>query len=807
MSRTRQFALIASVLSFILTAGSGVVVASPPVGAGSAPAFATDAVGQVDPFLGTSHGGNTWPGATLPFGMMAWSPTGTSGDQTNTPVANGYSYDVNRLRGFSLTHINGAGCAPGAAGDVPIMPIAGDVTTSPTADITDAIYSAGYSHANESATPGRYTVALDNGVRTDLAVSTRAGISDFTFPAGKAANVLFRTSNSINGSEQAQTSIDAATRTVSGSVLTGGFCGRRGNGGGDTNPDRRSYYRIYFSASFDRDFARTGTWENSTVTPGGTSASGGEGYLTGADRAGHGSGGWVGFDTATSSEVHMRIGMSYVSLAGAVANRDSEIPRKASVDSVAEAGASAWNHELSRVRVAGGSPERTTQFYTAVYHSLMQPQTINDRDGRYPGPDLKVHRKDAKQKAVYGTFSGWDQYRAQIQLLGILRPDVASDMAQSMLEFARENNGVWDRWLHLAASTHVMTGDPSAATLATWYAMGATDFDAPAAFDSLLKQATVQNADALSDAGCPGQCLGQRPTLNTYLALHYAANDICHCWGGAAETLEDSVADNSLAQWATRLGRSATAKQLAPRGDYWLNTYNPETGYQQARKADGSWQTGWSPETGDGFAQGSSAQYTWMVPQNVSRLAAVMGGRSAAATRLDSFFHDDSGQWAVTGGSAVRYDPTNEPDIHTPWLYNALGEPWKTQSTVRQIVDEAYGTGPSGLPGNDDLGTMSAWYVFAAIGMYPQAPGRAEMLLGSPVFTRIQIQRANGVTLNISANNTATFIQGVRVDGKKSNRAWLPESFLTRGGSVSFTLGGSANEAWATAPKNLPRDH
>lgn len=807
MSRTRQFALVASALSFILAAGSGVAVASPSVAAGSATPFATDLVGQVDPFLGTSHGGNTWPGATLPFGMMAWSPTGTSGDQTNTPVANGYSYDVNRLRGFSLTHINGAGCAPGAAGDVPIMPIAGDVTTSPTADTTDAIYSAGYSHANESATPGRYTVALDNGVRTDLAVSTRAGISDFTFPAGKAANLLFRTSNSINGSEQAQTSIDAATRTVSGSVLTGGFCGRRGNGGGDTNPDRRSYYRIYFSASFDRDFARTGTWENSTVTPGGTSASGGEGYLTGADRAGRGSGGWVGFDTAKSSEVHMRIGMSYVSLAGAVANRDAEIPRKASVGSVAKAGASAWNRELSRVRVAGGTPERTTQFYTAVYHSLMQPQTTNDRDGRYLGPDLKVHRKDAKQKAVYGTFSGWDQYRAQIQLLGILRPDVASDMAQSMLEFARENNGVWDRWLHLAASTHVMTGDPSAATLATWYAMGATDFDAPAAFDSLLKQATVQNADALSDAGCPGQCLGQRPTLNTYQALHYAANDICHCWGGAAETLEDSVADNSLAQWATRLGRSAIARQMAPRGDYWLNTYNPETGYQQARKADGSWQTGWSPETADGFAQGSSAQYTWMVPQNVSRLAAAMGGRSAAATRLDSFFHDDLGQWAVTGGSAVRYDPTNEPDIHTPWLYNALGEPWKTQSTVRQIVDDAYGTGPSGLPGNDDLGTMSAWYVFAAIGMYPQAPGRAEMLLGSPVFTRVQIQRSNGVTLNISANNTDTFVQGVRVDGKKSNRAWLPESFLTRGGSVSFTLGGSANEAWATAPKDLPRDH
>jgi len=803
MSRVR--AVLAGAVGALLVA-----TLAPAVPADAVPSqvpLVADPVRYVDPFVGTAHDGNTWPGATRPFGMIAWSPTSTTGDQTSTGASNGYSYNVTKLRGFSLTHLNGAGCNPGAAGDVPIMPFVGAVDTSPTADTTDAKYVSTFSHANESASPGRYTVGLDNGVRTDLAVSTRAGVSDFTFPTGSAANLLFRTSNSLNGSENAEIAIDPATRTVTGSVLTGAFCGRRGNGGGANNPDRRSYYRLYFSAVFDQAFARTGTWQNATVTPGSTTATGGEGYLTGADRAGKGSGGWVGFDTATSGDVHMRIGISYVSLAGAAANRDAEVPADATVASVAAATRAAWNTELERIKVGGGTDARYTAFYTSVYHALMQPQTMNDLDGRYLGADLQVHSLVAGQQAVYGTFSGWDQYRAQIQLLGILRPDVAGDMAQSMIAFAEQNRGIWDRWLHLGAPTHVMTGDPAAPTLATWYAQGVRNFDADGALNSLYKQATVQNPDALSDAGCPGQCLGQRPTLNTYLALKYAANDICHCWGGSAETLENSIADFSLAMWAQRAGRKDLYRQLLPRGDYWTNTYNPAVGYQAPRKADGSWQTGYTPTSDAGFAQGSSAQYTWLVPQDVSGLAALMGGRSAAATRLDAFFHDADGNWAVTGGSALRYDPTNEPDIHAPWLYNGLAQPWKTQETVRQIVDTAYGVGPSGLPGNDDLGTMSAWYVFAAIGMFPQVPGRAEMLLGSPVFTRVVIDRSNGVVLNINADSTETYVQSVKLGRASLDKSWLPESFVQRGGTVTFTLGPTANTTWATAPEDLPRDH
>lgn len=591
------------------------------VGAAPLPAGAADRAPArpssfVDPLIGSANGGNTYPGATLPFGMIAWSPTSTAGDQTNTAAANGYSYDTTRIRGLSLTHVNGAGCHPGAAGDVPIMPFVGDVTSSPSADTGDRVYASDFSHSDEKAVPGRYTLGLASGAAADLAVSERAGVADFSFPEDEPANLLFRVSNSLNGSEDAHVDIDAAHRKVTGWVHTGAFCGRRANGGEN---NRKSYYKLYFSASFDRAFSEVGTWRDDTLSPGSTSASGGEGYATGAERAGRGSGGWVGFDTSSDNDVRMRIGISYVSLAGAEANLRDEIPPRASVDQVARAGSRAWDRELNSVRVQGSTPQRRTAFYTALYHSFMQPNLISDTDGRYVGMDRAVHRVERGQRAQYSNFSGWDQYRAHVQLLALLKPKVAGDFAQSLYNFARQNGGVWDRWVHVSGATHVMTGDPSAATLATFYAMGVRDFDHEGAFDSLVRQATVPHPDGLSDAGCPGQCEGQRPNLEQYLASHYAAQDACHCWGGAAETLEAAVADSALAEWARLLGREKEAEVFADRAGWWRNVFNPdatpEGGYVQARNLDGSWVTPFGPATGTGFAQGTSARTRGWCPR------------------------------------------------------------------------------------------------------------------------------------------------------------------------------------------------
>ncbi|GAA1499864.1 hypothetical protein GCM10009827_003920 [Dactylosporangium maewongense] len=245
---------------------------------------------------------------------------------------------------------------------------------------------------------------------------------------------------------------------------------------------------------------------------------------------------------------------------------------------------------------------------------------------------------------------------------------------------------------------------------------------------------------------------------------------------------------------------------MLERANWWRNTFNalatPAEGYQQARNKDGSWVGGFSPSTDVGFAQGSSATYTWMVPQNVAGLAEAMGGTAVAARRLDGFFHDTAGNWAVKGGSALRYDPANEPGLHTPWLYNGLGQPWKTQATTREIVDTVYTTGPGGLPGNDDLGTMSAWYVFAAMGVFPQVPGRAELLVGSPLFPTVHVARDNGVGIVIDAPATtdaAQYVQSATLDGVAYGKSWLPESFVRTGGTLNLTMGTAAS-TWGSPP-------
>ena len=737
----------------------------------------------VDPWIGTTGGGNTYPGATAPFGMIAWSPTSTRGDQTSTGAANGYEYGTTRLRGFSLTHVNGAGCNPGAAGDVPIFPHAGDVPSSPSADSTDAIYASDFSHAAERAQPGRYELGLASGVTTDVATTDRTAIGTFQFPAGKPATLLFRTSNSLNGSEDAETHLDPTHRRVTGSVLTGAFCGRRANGGIN---NRKSYYRLHFVAEFDQPFTGTGTWKDATLQPGGLDQTGGEGYATGKDRAGRGSGGYVGF--APGSRVTMRLAISYVSLEGARENLRAELPARATVDAVAADTRRAWNHHLGRVQLGGGTAAQRTVFYTALYHALQQPNLVSDVDGQYLGMDRQPHRIERGQDAQYSNFSGWDQYRAQIQLLALLEPRVAGNFAQSLFNYAKQNDGVWDRWVHVNGPTHVMTGDPSAATLATFHAMGVRNFDSRGAFDSLYRQATVPRPEGLQDAGCPGQCVGQRPNLAQYIASHYSANDACHCWGGAAETLEDAVADFALGRWARALGYQRIAGELATRGGYWRNVFNPATGYIQARNLDGAWVTPFDPASDRGFAQGSSAAYTWMVPHDVSGLADAMGGRAQAMARLDAFFHDANGGWLLRGGGPLKYDPTNEPDIHAPWLYNELGQPWKTQETVREIVNTIYTTGPSGLPGNDDLGTMSAWYVFAALGLYPRTPGSAELLLSAPLFPSAFVLPDGRAPIVITTSGEGKYIESLRRSGVPYGDWKLGEDFVREGGILSFTL-------------------
>jgi predicted alpha-1,2-mannosidase len=329
-----------------------------------------------------------------------------------------------------------------------------------------------------------------------------------------------------------------------------------------------------------------------------------------------------------------------------------------------------------------------------------------------------------------------------------------------------------------------MEGDPSPPSNAGIAAFGGTEFEMREAYASLLKAATEPTANDLSNAGCPVQCAGQRPSLDQWLAIHYISA-VSNSWGGAGETLEDAIADFSLAQLARRLGDEPNERRLLERAQYWKNLFNPRHGYIQNRNADGTWPA-FDPASDEGFAEGSSAQYTWMAPHNVKGLFALMGGPEKACERLDDFFHNEDGSWALTGSGAWKAEVDNEPSIGAPWLYLFCGKAYKTHEIIRKILTTLWKNAPDGIPGNDDLGAMSSWYVWSAMGLYPGIPGRAEMFLASPLYSRITINRPAKII--ISAKGDGVFVEALTVNGAASLKSWLPEDFVAKGGSIQYRL-------------------
>ncbi|MFI0723605.1 GH92 family glycosyl hydrolase [Streptomyces sp. NPDC021224] len=797
----RRVLTAATAVTALLGLGLGAQTAA-AAAPGAAPA---DPASYVNPLIGSSNAGNTYPGAVVPFGMLAWSPQTSTGNQFSTPAPGGYRYDATRIRGFSLTHLNGVGCS-GANGDIPIMPFVGDVTSSPSSDTRDAVYASTFSHTAETAQAGYYKVALDSGATAELTTTARTGTGEFGFPADRPASMLLRTSNSESGSSAATVSIDAATRTVTGSVDAGNFCGPQ------SANNRHDTYTLHFTAQFDQPFAKTGTWTDGTLAAGSTSASGGTGYnSSGNPTAGKGSGAYVTFPAGTR-DVQVKVAVSYVSADGAAANLRAENPPSRSFASVRDAARRDWNTALRRVAVSGGTPDQFSTFYTALYHSMLEPTLTSDVDGRYLGGDRAIHRLTRGQQAQYGTFSGWDQYRAQVQLLTLLQPRVGSDYAQSLFNYADQRGGEWDRWLLENGKTSVMSGDPSDAALAGIYAFGGHDFDVKGALASLVEAATVPTANDSDSSGCNVECVGQRPALDQYLKLGYVPSDNCHCWGGAAETLEDAAADFGLSELAGAVGDRSAQKAFAERSGNWTNVFDPNAtaqgGYMRDRGSDGSWAGAtFSPGTGNGFVEGSSARYTWMVYSDVAGLSRAMGGDDTAIQRLDAFFRAPDGSFDFSAKDATRYDPTNEPDINAPYLYDYLGAPYKTQQTVRAETDQLWTNTPGGIPGNDDAGTMSSWYVFSALGLYPQVPSRADLVLSTPVFPKAVIRTGTGRTITVNAPGASAkniYIQHLRVNGGTSDKPWVPASFTTRGGTLDYTLGDTPNTRWGSAAQDAP---
>jgi predicted alpha-1,2-mannosidase len=695
----------------------------------------SDPAQYVDAYVGTQPGatdfgngggaGNTFPGADAPFGMLQWSP------DTVTYQHGGYYYPDNRIRGFSLTHISGAGC--GDYGNIPFMPTLGN----------SLVPSYTFSHGNESIAPGSYAVTFDNGLKTELAATRRTGVARFTYPGSDTASLLVDVAKAFNN---ALGSFTVGTNSITGYEDGGGFCGAANK------------YRVYFTATFDHTIT-------STSTPTATQA-------------------LLHFDTSASRVVTAHVGISFVSLANAQGNLAAEQTSGETVAQVAAATRADWNTVLGRIAVGGGSTADRTTLYTALYHSLLYPETYSDVNGQYLGFDKVVHTVAAGH-TQYATFSGWDVYRSQVQLIAFLDPGIASDIAQS-IDNQGAQAGYFDRWTLANGNTGVMVGDPLPIIASSVYAFGGTGFNAT----DLLNRAVSGSANG-----------NERQGYAQYNQQGYVPIGTSNVWGSAATSLEYYSADFAISQLAQRLGNGSVASTYLQRAQGWRNLVTGSPAYVEPRNSNGSWPS-FTPASQSEYVEGNGAQYTWMVPFNYQGLFGLMGGNAAVLPRLDSFFSDLNG-----GPDAATAYLGNEPTLETPWAYDYAGAPYKAQDVVRRAVTSIFKPTQDGEVGNDDLGEMSSWAVWASLGMYPEAPGRAELALASPLFPQITIGRANGATIDISAPNASDstyYVQGLTVNGATSTKPWLSESFVNSGGSLAFTLGSTANTAWGSAAADAP---
>jgi len=756
--------------------------ADPATGSAAATTSApADVTSLVDPFVGTGVGPGTagevgaFPGAATPFGMIQWSPD-TAPDREQ---GGGYDYGDTKISGFSLTHLSGAGCP--VFGDVPILPTTGAVAKDP-AGTTEQ-----FSHADESAAPGSYQVRLGSPATTvQLSATTRTGIGQITFPPTRAANLLFKVSGSANGIHASSVQIHGSDE-VTGSVTSGYFC------------DSVGAYTLHFVARFSRTFTGHGVWDQGRLHPGSSTCSGSYVAACGA---------WVTFDASSDHVVTVKVGLSYVSAADAAANLEAEDPGW-SLRAVAQKATQSWNAVLDRIDVQGGSTTQEQIFYTSLYHSLLDPSVFSDDNGRYEGFDNRVH--DTGGRTQYTNFSGWDIYRSEIPLLSVIDPAQVSDMMQSLVDDAAQS-GWLPKWPLANFDSGNMNGDAADPILADAYAYGVRGFDAAAALKAMLKGA--------DHPGIGPNFVQERDGLPEYEQAGYVkqgeVNQPLGPTVGGSETLEYAVDDFAVSQMARSLGDQSDYRTMMTRGQNWQNLFNPATGYIQARSASGTFPAGPAftapsaalvneTQGAAGFEEGNAIQYTWSVPQDLGALFALMGGDAAATADLNTFFTQ------LNAGPYAPYDwAGNEPDLWAPWEYDYAGAPWRTQQVVRTVADSLYSLSPVGEPGNDDLGAMASWYVWAALGLYPLTPGTANLAVASPMFPSSTIHLAGGKVLTLTARGAPdVYISAASVSSGSApstplNQPWLPAAILRTGGTVDFTLGPAADTTWGAGPGSAP---
>jgi predicted alpha-1,2-mannosidase len=781
-----------------------------PLAAHSAPK--PDAT-PVNTFIGTQDEGNTFPGASAPFGMIQVGPTGEH--------YAGWRYSDTRIRGFGHSYLSGAGCWE-QGGQLLALPVTGrigpggDFDTTKADSFDDKRYAAGYTHDGEVGQAGYYKVRLTSygGITAETTALTRAAAERYTFaPGTDTGHVLLN----VGQANERHSVVGSALRimddrSVEGRITTKSFCGG-------------AQYTTWFRIVFDQPFVAHGIWDDRGGWPNA------QGPSQQGDSRPHGA--WLTFDLKRGRAVTAVSAISHVDADGARANLQAEGMaggRPLAFDAMRAKAQAAWQHELSSVRIDGGSQDDRTVFYTALYHALLQPLTGNDADGRYRGYDDAIHT--AQDWTYYEFFSLWDTYRAQNQLLALLRPQRARDIAHSVLKI-REQGGWLPRWGYANFETNVMTGDPVTPFLVDLWRYGALQGREREAYAALRENAFGVPPQRIRAEGRAGNPSYLRQGFVQYDRAFVAKGMDVDPHHGASATLEYALSDSALAAMAKALGHADDARLLDQRALNWRNVWDASVvdtatglrGFPRPRVQDGSWFAdvggGYDPRSERGFHEGTAWQYQWLVRQDIPGLAAAMGGPGKALHRLDLFFDYDAlaadpqavrKSWVVgpySYYSQFRYNPNNEPDLHAPWVYTLLGQPWKT-TTVLRAAETLFGNGPGGVTGNDDLGTMSAWYLFSALGMYPDTPGSGRFLLHAPRFAHAEIDLPQGRVLRIDAPEAKPgerrFVHAVNWADKPLSRVWLDWEQLQAGGTLGYTLAPQPDMAgWGTQVRDLPR--
>lgn len=747
-------------------------------------------VDYVNPFIGTNYMGHTFPGATVPFGMVQLSPDteheshNVKGKYNKTVYryCAGYQYEDKTIVGFSHTHFHGTGHSD--LGDFLLMPTTGKIQLEPgTAEEPEKGYRSRFSHSTEKASPGYYKVKLeDYDIDAELTSTDRVGIHKYKYNNSEKANLIL---DLVHGIYDYDGKVVWASVRVENDTLVTGFR--------QTNGWARTKY-IYFAMSFSRPIKSYGLREFGNLDYKGFWRKWNQ-EDNFPERAGKKLKGFFKFDLDESKELVVRFALSGTGTAGAVKNLKAEAPHN-NFEKYKKEAVDKWNKELSKVKIEADENKKVI-FYTALYHSGMSPVIYSDVDGKYRGLDQNIHTAKGYQK--YTIFSLWDTFRAFHPLQTILNEKRTSDMVNSMLSHYNESvHKILPVWSHHSNDNWCMIGYHAVPVIADAVMKDIKGFDYKTALEAVVSSATYGKYDG----------------LEYYMNMGFVPADKNS--SAASKTLEYAYDDWTIYQMAKKLGDKKTEVDFKKRALNYKNLFCEETGFMRAKNFDGSWKTPFDPLNthGQGYIEGNAWNYSLFVPHDVQGFVNLLGSKEKLTDWLDKLFTMDLPEESYAGSEDVEkvgiignYVHGNEPSHHVPYMYNFVGQPWKTQEKVTLINKTMYRNETDGLCGNDDCGQMSAWYIFSSIGFYPVAPGSNQYVIGSPFIDRAEINLENGNKFTMVADNLSDkniYIKEIYLNGRKYDKLYINHSEIMKGGTLRFVMDLVPNKSLGKSDNSVP---